>query len=219
MPVVDPDPRPLILLVEHEVLARVTLASMLESGDFRVIPVASADEALEILANIPDIGAVVTDLALSPGGLDGLELARSIWEGWHIGVVIASTQEVQDQADVPPGTYVLAKPLHHATLIRIVQLAVESAGHPILRPAGAETAPQQVTTTPEPGSDLELTPRLRDVLKLLMQGKSNREIAQELNLSENTVKVHMAALFRALGVSSRTEAALAGARIYQSPEE
>jgi DNA-binding NarL/FixJ family response regulator len=45
---------------------------------------------------------------------------------------------------------------------------------------------------------------------LLVAGKSNREIAEAMGLSENTVKVHLAAIFRVLGVSSRTEALLAG---------
>jgi DNA-binding NarL/FixJ family response regulator len=55
-----------------------------------------------------------------------------------------------------------------------------------------------------------LTPRQHEVLELLVQGKSNRDIAEVMGLSENTVKVHLAAIFRALGVSSRTEALLAG---------
>jgi DNA-binding NarL/FixJ family response regulator len=45
---------------------------------------------------------------------------------------------------------------------------------------------------------------------LLVQGKSNREIAEAMGLSENTVKVHLVSIFRALGVSSRVEALLAG---------
>jgi DNA-binding NarL/FixJ family response regulator len=45
---------------------------------------------------------------------------------------------------------------------------------------------------------------------LLVQGKSNREIAEAMGLSENTVKVHLAAIYRVLGVSSRAEALLAG---------
>jgi DNA-binding CsgD family transcriptional regulator len=45
---------------------------------------------------------------------------------------------------------------------------------------------------------------------LLVASKTNREIAEAMGLSENTVKVHLAAIFRVLGVSSRTEALLAG---------
>src|SRR4028119_308095 len=111
MPVADADARPLILLVEDKVLIRVRLTSVLESGGFRVAPVASADEALELLANVPDIRAVVTDMALSSGGLNGLELARRIRDERPVGVVVTSGQGVPDQGDLPPGVDFLAKPV------------------------------------------------------------------------------------------------------------
>jgi DNA-binding NarL/FixJ family response regulator len=58
-----------------------------------------------------------------------------------------------------------------------------------------------------------LTPRQREVLELIVAGKSNKEIARALNLGEGTVKVHLAALFRNLGVNNRAAAAAAGARL------
>jgi DNA-binding NarL/FixJ family response regulator len=57
-----------------------------------------------------------------------------------------------------------------------------------------------------------LTPRQRDVLDLLVQGKSNKEIALALNLSQGTIKIHLAAIFRHFGVTSRAAAAVAGAQ-------
>lgn len=58
-----------------------------------------------------------------------------------------------------------------------------------------------------------LTARQSDVLDLVMQGKSNKEIARDLQLAEGTIKVHMAAMFRNLGVSSRSGLASAGAKL------
>lgn len=58
-----------------------------------------------------------------------------------------------------------------------------------------------------------LTPRQSEVLHLVVEGKSNKEIARHLNLAEGTIKVHMSALFRGLGVSSRSAAAALGVRI------
>jgi DNA-binding NarL/FixJ family response regulator len=69
------------------------------------------------------------------------------------------------------------------------------------------------TTLEEVPTSGRLTPRQQEVLALMVQGKSNRDIAQELGLSESTVKVHLAGIFRALGVSSRVEALLAGLRL------
>ena len=56
------------------------------------------------------------------------------------------------------------------------------------------------------GSAVGLTPRQRDVLRRLLHGHSNKLIARELGMSEGTVKIHIAAILRALGVSNRTEA-------------
>jgi DNA-binding NarL/FixJ family response regulator len=58
-----------------------------------------------------------------------------------------------------------------------------------------------------------LTPRQREVLRLLGEGRSNKEIARLLNLGEGTVKVHLAALFRNLGVRNRTGAVAAAVRL------
>ena len=60
-----------------------------------------------------------------------------------------------------------------------------------------------------------LTPRQGDVLGLLLQGKPNKLIARELNVSVETVKDHVAAVLRALGVSSRTQAVLAVSQMQQ----
>jgi DNA-binding NarL/FixJ family response regulator len=57
------------------------------------------------------------------------------------------------------------------------------------------------------------TARQRDVLRLIVQGMSNKEIARALNLGGGSVKVHMAALFRKLGVNRRAAVAVVGARL------
>jgi DNA-binding NarL/FixJ family response regulator len=59
----------------------------------------------------------------------------------------------------------------------------------------------------------DLTPWEQDVLALLTMGKTNREIAAELNVTESSVKSHLSSIYRTLGVSNRTEAALVGLRI------
>ena len=61
--------------------------------------------------------------------------------------------------------------------------------------------------------NLSLTPRQTDVLALLLQGKPNKIIARELGVSVETVKDHVAAVLKALGVNSRTQAVLAVSRL------
>jgi len=60
-----------------------------------------------------------------------------------------------------------------------------------------------------------LTDRQRDVLQLIVQGLSNKEIARTLNIAHGTVKVHVAALFGKLGVHRRAAVAVAGARFLE----
>jgi DNA-binding NarL/FixJ family response regulator len=57
--------------------------------------------------------------------------------------------------------------------------------------------------------EASLTQRETDIMSLLSEGKSNREISRSLFLSEKTVKAHLAAIFRKLGVTNRTQAAMA----------
>jgi DNA-binding NarL/FixJ family response regulator len=80
-------------------------------------------------------------------------------------------------------------------------------------------APGQAAPAIEPTASLEqrlrklLTERQVDVLRLLSQGKPNKVIARDLGISEGTVKIHLAAIFRALNVRNRVEAVVASRRI------
>ena len=85
-----------------------------------------------------------------------------------------------------------------------------TAGAP-LGPAAQAEPHQKVPTL----ADVGLTPRQTEVLSLLLQGLPNKLIARQLNLSVETVKDHVAAVLRALGVSSRTQAVLAVSQMTQ----
>lgn len=81
-----------------------------------------------------------------------------------------------------------------------------------LAPADAAPVPVIIAKQPAPEAPA-LSPRQSCVLEMLVRGKSNKEIARELNLGAGTVKVHMAALFSKLGVANRSAAAVAGTRL------
>ena len=74
-------------------------------------------------------------------------------------------------------------------------------------------APQLTAAPPDEASKLDLTGRQTAVLRLLVKGLANQEIAKKLDISENTVKQHTHALYGALKVSSRTQAIVAAARL------
>jgi DNA-binding NarL/FixJ family response regulator len=78
---------------------------------------------------------------------------------------------------------------------------------------GEDALDSQMPSFSTPTQVASLTPRQQQVLELLVGGKSNKEIARTLSLGEGTVKIHMAALFRNLGVANRAAAAVAGTRL------
>ena len=76
----------------------------------------------------------------------------------------------------------------------------------------AGTEPQTVPARKPPSGELHdpLTPREMDVLRMLSDGLSNKEVARRLHISEHTVKYHLSSVFGKLGASSRTEAVMLG---------
>lgn len=97
------------------------------------------------------------------------------------------------------------------TLVQALHLVLAGGTYvPALRPR-ADDAPEPVAAAVDlqaSWAELPLTPRQKGVLDLLARGLSNKEIARELNVSVDTVKDHVAAVLRALGAHSRTQAVL-----------
>jgi DNA-binding NarL/FixJ family response regulator len=88
--------------------------------------------------------------------------------------------------------------------------ALLSSAHGLNTPDPQPDPPRQADLPPDVSP---LTPRQREVLALLGQGKSNKEIARILDLSEGTVKLHVTAILKALNVSNRTGAVVAASRL------
>jgi DNA-binding NarL/FixJ family response regulator len=80
---------------------------------------------------------------------------------------------------------------------------------------GDDARPRDGPASPTPAglASLGLTPRQAEVLPLLLAGKSNKQICRDLGLAEGTVKSHIAAIFKALGVTTRVQAVLAVGRL------
>ena len=72
---------------------------------------------------------------------------------------------------------------------------------------------QETSNTIKTESHAALTPRQLEVLRELVNGRANKEIGQQLSMSEATVKAHVTAIFRNLNVSNRTQAALAAEKL------
>jgi DNA-binding NarL/FixJ family response regulator len=208
-----------LLVVEDHALVReglVRLLGQLEEGT-TVFESADFETALNVLDSEGEFDLVLLDLAL-PGidGFAGLDILRRRYPAMPVAVVSAFD-------DTPTITRVLnlgasgffPKAFSGEALIAAVREVM--AGN-IFRPSGQQGA-RLDDTTPVPPSrisvkpdEVGLTDRQAQVLALMVRGLSNRDIADQLQLSEGTVKIHATAVFKALGVNSRTQALVAVAR-------
>jgi CheY-like chemotaxis protein len=108
--------RPLVLVVEDEILLRWTVAEALQEAGFDVVEAGSAIEAISILEKRADIHAVFTDIQM-PGSIDGLKLAHLISFRWPpIRIIATSGQLKLRDDDLPEGGRYLQKPYPMADL-------------------------------------------------------------------------------------------------------
>lgn len=145
--------------------------------------------------------------------MDGITATGEIRREMPETEVIALTSVLEDEAvigAVKAGAIgYLLKDTQADELRRAIKAA--AAGQVQLSPAAAARLMREVRT-PEPPANETLTERESEVLRLLAQGKANKEIARELVIGEKTVKTHVSNILSKLGVQSRTQAALYAAQ-------
>jgi DNA-binding NarL/FixJ family response regulator len=145
--------------------------------------------------------------------MDGITATQHIRKELPDTEVIALTSVLEDGAVIGAVKAGAIGYLLKDTQADELRAAIKSAaaGQVQLSPAAAARLMREVRT-PEPTMAQPLTDRETDVLKLLAQGKANKEIAFELIIGEKTVKTHVSNILLKLGVQSRTQAALYAAQ-------
>lgn len=202
-----------MLLIDDHPLFRDGLALLMSSAfeNLNVRQAGSVTEALETLAAEPDIRLALLDLGLPDSrGMQGLIRLRE--HAPQLTVVVLSADDTPEtvlQAIDHGAAGFIPKTSHTATMRSALQTVL--AGGVYLPPAVLGTPQPQPLTRDD--VVLGLSPRQLDVLRLLIDGRSNKLICRELDLAESTVKTHMAAIFRKLDVNSRTQAVVAAARL------
>ncbi len=207
-----------LLIVDDEAIVRYALAHLLNGEpDIEVVGQAENGEAALRLARqaMPDV--VLLDIRMPR--MDGITAARQFRrEMPHVEIcvltVCADDASLFEALKAGAKGYVLkdTTPQQTADAVRAV-----ARGEGILHPSLVSRVLDEFSRLSEQRESLqklfaELTRREVEVLRILAEGKSNREIAATLYLSEKTVKNHVTNILSKLTVNSRTEAALLAAR-------
>lgn len=205
-----------ILLVEDQKLIRVGLISLFE-GDIKITAEAeSGKEAVEkYRTNKPDV--VLMDIGLPD--ISGIEAAKRILEIDNRAKIIILTshlseQEVLDALHAGACAYAM-KDIGTDILQMVIKTVHEGAMWldpqvvPVLREKNCGVIPpRQMSRAMFKEQHANLTQREYEVLKLVVDGLSNNEIAQELTISEHTAKAHVCNIIQKLVVDDRTQAAV-----------
>jgi DNA-binding NarL/FixJ family response regulator len=189
-----------VLVVDDHALLRTGVANIINQElDLHVV--AEASNGLEAVEAYVRYRPDVTLLDLRMPVMEGVEAVRQIRErDPHAKVIVLTTYDTDEDISralkAGAKAYVL-KDISADGLIECIHGVL--AGKVYLAPAAAAKLAEGVTR-------IQLTPRELATLRLMADGKSNKEIASELGISERTVKTHLGHLFEKLGVTSRTEA-------------
>lgn len=207
-----------ILLVEDQKLMRVGLKSLFEEHmELQIVSEAqTAKEAIEAYKTIrPDI--TLMDIGLPD--MSGIEATKKILEFDSKAKIIILTShlsesEVMDSLQAGACAYVM-KDINTEILKMIIQTIKDGAmwldpqAVPILREKNCGVIPpRQMSRAMFKEQHANLTQREYEVLKLVVDGKSNFEIAEALTISEHTAKAHVCNIIQKLVVDDRTQAAV-----------
>ena len=202
-----------ILLVDDHKLFREGMRYVLEAGlgdeangpaQFVIYEAANCESAIKCARQHPDLDMVLMDLNLPDcQGLSGLQSFIRQFPVLPVVVLSASTQRSDITRSLEVGAMgFIPKDSSSSAVINAIRLVLTGNIYvpPVLLDQDNPLAPLGGVGTSG------LTGRQQEVIQLIAEGKSNKEIARQLNLAETTIKMHVTHIMRALDVNNRTQA-------------
>ena len=205
----------LMVVDDHEVV-RTGLRAILEpEGD--LVVVGEAASAREAIQKVRDLNPHVILMDVRMEGMSGIEACRLIKSAHPQVNVLMLTSFAEDEAVISSilagASGYLLKNVGRADLLRAIRAV--AGGQSLLDPSVTKSVMERLTSlaTREHARATEvMSEREREVLVLVAQGFTNREIADKLVISENTARNHVSRILEKLGLSRRSEAAVFAAR-------
>jgi DNA-binding NarL/FixJ family response regulator len=200
-----------ILIVEDHPLYRGALVHLMQvvAGASTTLAASSAEEGLRLIDQSENASVIVLDLGL-PGlrGVDAITSFKCKCPAALIVVVSASDDRHETMAAIRAGAkVVLSKAVSTEVMADIMRRLL---GNELCEPEWI-TSHGKIAIDAQPL--IKLTPRQQEILALLSDGQSNKEIGLRLGLAEITVKMHVSAVFRTLNVVNRTQAVSVARRL------
>lgn len=209
-----------ILVADDHALIREALRHVLKEldGNVTVLEAGDGDSACRQVNEHVDLDLLLLDLNLP--GMDGFAtLAELRREHAALPIVILSAQEdaTTMRAALDRGAMgFIPKSANNAVMLSALRLVLSGGRYvppELLTAAPGSALPDVNLSASKSPAELGLTGRQLDVLALMAQGKSNKQICRELGLAEATVKIHVTAILRTLKVASRAQAIVAVNRL------
>lgn len=202
-----------ILIADDHGLVRDGIGRVLEALDesVKVVEAAECAAALDCAEEHPDLDLVLLDLNMPDmSGLAALERFGDRYPGLPVVVVSAESRHADMQRALQLGAMGFI-PKQSTSQVMIEALQRVLAGDVYVPPALSQSSAGNLfgRTAKAPA----LTKRQREVLLLLAQGQTNKEIARNLDLAPGTVKMHIASIMNVLDANNRTQAVLAAERL------
>jgi DNA-binding NarL/FixJ family response regulator len=195
-----------VAIADDHPVVRDALQGLLSSVE-DITVVATAADGREAVAVVLEMSPDVVLIDLEMPVLDGLQAIRQLTAaGSQARIVVLTTfsdrERILGALDAGALGYLL-KDAEPDEIIRGVRAT--AAGQSPLAPRAAQ---ELISERAETRSEIELSPREREVLGLVAEGLPNKLIARRLEISERTVKAHLTSVFAQIGVTDRTQAAL-----------
>lgn len=205
-----------ILVVDDHVLIREALRGVLKElrDEAQIVEAADSGRAMQCIEETPDLELVLLDLYLPDRS--GFDLLAELRER-HPAVAVVVLSVSSERRDITRALELgavgfIPKSAQREVMLGAFRLIFAGGVYVppeiFARPRPAPAAPPGPGRAPS-AAELGLTERQMEVLRLIMEGKSNKAICRVLDLAEPTVKNHVTTILRALKVTNRTEAVIA----------